>query len=99
MLTFSSRDTDYEEFSLLLLKSKQEEASNLWIGSHTIWYIFRHAGVYTAEEIALVFRDKLIRLQSLYIDQFKRLHHRLREKRRQYLHTMRRTFPTPGIAY
>ena len=29
MLTFSSRDTDYEEFSLLLLKSKQEEASNL----------------------------------------------------------------------
>ena len=58
--------------------------------------VFRHAGVYTAEEIALVFRDKLIRLQSLYIDQFKRLHHRLREKRRQYLHTMRRTFPTPG---
>jgi len=60
--------------------------------------ILRHAGVYTAEEIALVFRDKLIRLQSLYIDQFKRLHHRLREKRRQYLHTMRRTFPTPSIA-
>jgi len=60
--------------------------------------VFRHAGVYTAEEIALVFRDKLIRLQSLYIDQFKRLHHRLREKRRQYLHTMRRTFPTPGDA-
>jgi len=60
--------------------------------------IFRHAGVYTAEEIALVFRDKLIRLQSLYIDQFKRLHHRLREKRRQYLHTMRRTFLTPGDA-
>jgi len=60
--------------------------------------ICRHAGVYTAEEIALVFRDKLIRLQSLYIDQFKRLHHRLHEKRRQYLHTMRRTFPTSGDA-
>jgi len=59
--------------------------------------IFRHAGVYTAEEIALVFRDKLIRLQSLYIDQFKRLHHRLREKRRQYLHAMKRTVPTPSI--
>lgn len=54
--------------------------------------------MYTAEEIALVFRDKLIRLQSLYIDQFKRLHHRLREKRRQYLHTMRRTFRAPSIA-
>jgi len=52
--------------------------------------------VYTAEEIALVFRDKLIRLQSLYIDQFKRLRHRLREKRRQYLHTMKRTLPASG---
>jgi len=49
----------------------------------------KHAGVYTAEEVALIFRDKLIRLQSLYIDQFKRLHHRLREKRRNYLHTVR----------
>ena len=49
----------------------------------------RHAGVYTAEEVALIYRDKLIRLQSLYIDQFKRLHHRLREKRREYLSATR----------
>lgn len=60
--------------------------------------ILRHAGVYTAEEIALVFRDKLIRLQSLYIEQFKRLHHRLREKRRHYLHAMKRPIPAPSIA-
>jgi KAT8 regulatory NSL complex subunit 2 len=48
--------------------------------------LLKHAGVYTAEEVALIFRDKLIRLQSLYIDQFKRLHHVLAEKRRDYLH-------------
>lgn len=33
----------------------------------------KHAGVYTAEEVALIMCEKLIRLQSLYIDQFKRL--------------------------
>jgi len=48
---------------------------------------FRHAGVYTAEEVALVMRDKLIRLQSLYIEQFKRLQHVMKERRRKYLHT------------
>lgn len=49
--------------------------------------LLKHAGVYTAEEVALVMRDKLIRLQSLYIDQFKRLQHIMKEKRRKYLHT------------
>ncbi|NXW53739.1 KANL2 protein, partial [Eurystomus gularis] len=47
----------------------------------------KHAGVYTAEEVALIMREKLIRLQSLYIDQFKRLQHLLKEKKRQYLHS------------
>ncbi|XP_077472340.1 KAT8 regulatory NSL complex subunit 2 [Stigmatopora argus] len=46
----------------------------------------KHAGVYTAEEVALFTREKLIRLQSLYIDQFKRLQHLLKEKKRRYLH-------------
>ncbi|XP_076023180.1 KAT8 regulatory NSL complex subunit 2 [Genypterus blacodes] len=46
----------------------------------------KHAGVYTAEEAALITREKLIRLQSLYIDQFKRLQHLLKEKKRRYLH-------------
>ena len=57
---------------------------------------FRHAGVYTAEEVALIMKDKLIRLQSLYIDQFKRLQHVLREKRRKYLHTVKREKETLG---
>lgn len=47
----------------------------------------KYAGIYTAEEVALIMRDKLIRLQSLYIDQFKRLQHIMKEKRRKYLHT------------
>ncbi|XP_072265619.1 KAT8 regulatory NSL complex subunit 2 isoform X2 [Pyxicephalus adspersus] len=46
----------------------------------------KHAGVYTAEEVTLIMREKLIRLQSLYIDQFKRLQHLLKEKKRNYLH-------------
>nr|XP_044990692.1 KAT8 regulatory NSL complex subunit 2-like [Jaculus jaculus] len=45
----------------------------------------KHAGVYTAEEVALIMLEKLIRLQSLYIDQFKRLQHLIKEKKRRYL--------------
>ncbi|KAH9490174.1 KAT8 regulatory NSL complex subunit 2 [Bulinus truncatus] len=47
--------------------------------------ILKFAGIYTAEEVAQILRDKLIRLQALYIDQFKRLKHVLLSKRRQYL--------------
>lgn len=52
-----------------------------------VLFYSRHAGVYTAEEVALIMREKLIRLQSLYIDQFKRLQHLLKEKKRRYLHS------------
>ncbi|XP_061684180.1 KAT8 regulatory NSL complex subunit 2 [Syngnathoides biaculeatus] len=56
----------------------------------------KHAGVYTAEEVALFTRDKLIRLQSLYIDQFKRLQHLLKEKKRRYLHNRKIEHETIG---
>ncbi|XP_072927367.1 KAT8 regulatory NSL complex subunit 2-like isoform X1 [Hemitrygon akajei] len=56
----------------------------------------KHAGVYTAEEVALVMREKLIRLQSLYIDQFKRLQHLLKEKRRRYLHSCKPDLEAAG---
>ncbi|ELU01608.1 hypothetical protein CAPTEDRAFT_163655 [Capitella teleta] len=49
----------------------------------------KHAGIYTAEEVALTTRDKLIRLQSLYIDQFKRLQNVMKDKRRNYLHQLK----------
>merc|ERR1719367_338626 len=35
-------------------------------------------------------RDKLIRLQKLYIDQFQRLQYLLREERRRYCHLQRK---------
>ncbi|MEE6471258.1 hypothetical protein FKM82_009225 [Ascaphus truei] len=56
----------------------------------------KHAGVYTAEEVTLIMREKLIRLQSLYIDQFKRLQHLLKEKKRNYLHSLRAEHETIG---
>ncbi|KAM3618636.1 uncharacterized protein V6R79_022902 [Siganus canaliculatus] len=56
----------------------------------------KHAGVYTAEEVALITREKLIRLQSLYIDQFKRLQHLLKEKKRRYLHNRKLEHETLG---
>ncbi|KAM4748820.1 KAT8 regulatory NSL complex subunit 2-like [Rhinophrynus dorsalis] len=56
----------------------------------------KHAGVYTAEEVTLIMREKLIRLQSLYIDQFKRLQHLLKEKKRNYLHSVKSEHETVG---
>ena len=44
----------------------------------------KHAGAYTAEEVIRIMRDKLIRLQKLYIDQFQRLQYLLREEKRTY---------------
>uniref|UniRef100_H2YWI2 KAT8 regulatory NSL complex subunit 2 n=1 Tax=Ciona savignyi TaxID=51511 RepID=H2YWI2_CIOSA len=45
----------------------------------------KYAGVYTAEEVISMSKQRLVRLQSLYIDQFKHLHGTLLERRRKYL--------------
>lgn len=50
----------------------------------------KHAGIFTAEEVIYIAREKLIRLQSLYIDQFRRLQYTLREKRRKYIHGLKK---------
>ncbi|XP_049817779.1 KAT8 regulatory NSL complex subunit 2-like isoform X2 [Aethina tumida] len=52
--------------------------------------VLKHANVFTAEEITLVTRDKLIRLQSLYIEQYRHLQYILKERRRRYLHFLKR---------
>ena len=49
----------------------------------------KHAGVFTGEEVMRTMRDKLIKLQKLYIEQFGRLGHQLREGRRTYLSQVR----------
>ncbi|XP_071825207.1 KAT8 regulatory NSL complex subunit 2-like isoform X2 [Apostichopus japonicus] len=58
--------------------------------------LLKYAEVYTAEEVALITRDKLIRLQSLYINQFKRLQYLMKEKRREYLSGLRKEIPLYG---
>ncbi|XP_066142910.1 KAT8 regulatory NSL complex subunit 2-like isoform X1 [Euwallacea fornicatus] len=50
----------------------------------------KHANVYTPDEIILLTRDKLVRLQSLYIEEYKHLRYLLRERRRKYLHSLKR---------
>lgn len=45
----------------------------------------KHAGVYAAEEVSLILRDKMLRLQSLYIEEFKRFQYLLKEKKKKYL--------------
>lgn len=52
--------------------------------------LLKHAGIYTVEEATMITKEKLIRLQTLYIDQFHRLQHVLKEKRRRYIHELRR---------
>lgn len=54
------------------------------------YFLYRHAGAYSAEEVIRIMREKLIRLQKLYIDQFQRLQYLLREERRQYRHSLRK---------
>lgn len=50
----------------------------------------RHAEIFTAEEVIYIAREKLIKLQSLYIDQFRRLQYSLRERRRKYLQALKK---------
>lgn len=54
--------------------------------------------MFTAEEAALMLRDKLIRLQSIYIGQFKRLQHILRERRRKYLKSVKQERELYGMS-
>lgn len=52
--------------------------------------LLKHACIYTRQEAIRISEAKLTKLQGLYIDQINRLHHILREKRRRYLHAIRR---------
>lgn len=81
----SESDSDHEGMKVQEIWKTDEETDMESLDSEQEDPL-KHAGVYTAEEVASILRDKLIRLQSLYIDQFRFLHHMLREKRRKYLH-------------
>ncbi|XP_065577463.1 KAT8 regulatory NSL complex subunit 2-like [Artemia franciscana] len=57
----------------------------------------RNAGVYTVEEVVTRTKERLIRLQSQYVEQFSRLNHCLREQRRMYLHSVKKEKELPGF--
>ncbi|KAH8293880.1 hypothetical protein KR054_006023 [Drosophila jambulina] len=50
----------------------------------------KHAGVYTRAEAVRVAEAKLIKLQGLYREQVSHLQHVLKQRRRKYLHDIRR---------
>ena len=49
--------------------------------------LLNHAGVWTLEECVQVCRDKILRLRTLYAQQFKRIQYSLKEERRKMLMT------------
>lgn len=51
--------------------------------------LLKHAGIYTTEEATMITKQKMIRLRALYVDQIHQLQHLLREKRRQYVHSLK----------
>ncbi|OQR68822.1 KAT8 regulatory NSL complex subunit 2-like [Tropilaelaps mercedesae] len=46
----------------------------------------KHAGVFTAEEAARTTKEKMVRLQQLYLEQFHRMRYMYKERRREYLY-------------
>ncbi|XP_037711980.1 KAT8 regulatory NSL complex subunit 2 isoform X1 [Drosophila subpulchrella] len=50
----------------------------------------KHAGVYTRAEAVRIAETKLIKLQGLYREQISHLQHILKQRRRKYLHEIRR---------
>ncbi|XP_058053938.1 uncharacterized protein LOC131205726 isoform X2 [Anopheles bellator] len=59
----------------------------------------KHAGIYTAEEVTRITKEKLTRLQSLYVEQLHRLQHVLCDKRRTYLQDLRKERETRCSIY
>lgn len=49
----------------------------------------KHAGVYTPEEVSAILRDKMIRLQSLYVKEVNYLQHLLKDKCKKYIQSVR----------
>lgn len=52
--------------------------------------LLKHAGIYTTEEATMITKQKMMRLQVLYMEQILRLQHLLKEKRRKYMQTIRK---------
>lgn len=51
--------------------------------------VLKHAEIYTTEEATMITKQKMVRLQSLYIDQIHRLQYILKDRRRKYLQNLK----------
>lgn len=56
--------------------------------------IYRHAGIYTATEANMILRNKLSRLQDLYVDQFKVMQQELKMKKMKLIPALKREYET-----
>jgi KAT8 regulatory NSL complex subunit 2 len=52
--------------------------------------VLKHAGIYQVEEVVKMSKEKMQKLQSLYVDQFQKLQKVLKDKRRAYLQGIKR---------
>lgn len=94
-------DSDGEECPTLntsLRNIEQEDSDNESVDSEPDEPL-KHAEIYTTEEAPIITREKLKRLQSLYYDQFSKLQHDLKEKRRRYLQDLKRERETHSCIY
>lgn len=84
-------DTDSEEEgpSLSLDALRRREADSELDSADSDTDPLEHAQVYTTEEITRIYLEKLQKLKSMYVGEFKRLSHLLRESRRKYLQQVR----------
>ncbi|KAF6025446.1 KANSL2 [Bugula neritina] len=94
----SSSDSEVERSSHTVASMWQPDSDSESVDSEQE-DMFKYAEVLTAEEVTRITRDKLIRLQSLYIEQFKWLQNVLRERRRKYLQSRTVESPTSQKDY
>lgn len=96
----SESDSDVEPSTLdNIWKGANEDSSDAESIDSQLDDPLKHAGHYTAEEVVSVSRNKLVRLQVLYQKQFERLQYVFRERRRDYLHSLRKEKETLSSIY
>lgn len=61
--------------------------------------IFKHASVFTEEELTRTLRDKMIKLRRLYIEQYGHIQYILKEKRLKYIQAQRNEDEIYGEMY
>lgn len=84
-------DTDSEEETLTFPQDSlpRREADSELDSADSDVDPLEHAEVFTTEEITRIYLEKLQKLKSMYVGEYKRLIHILRESRRKYLQAIR----------